>query len=107
MQGKWRGLLYVFLAWQFAKTTLAAFSVPWSWTLDQCLFVFFIMCAAFVLGFWAFLWQRGGTAAVKERWALIQQRRDAPLNKKAFRWSLVFWIAIAVVLVVIFNVFQR
>jgi hypothetical protein len=107
MSRKWFWLAYALLAWQFAKTTVSAFSVPWSWALDQLLFVFYVLCGAIVLGFWAFTWQRGGTEAVKARWAQRQQRMAAPLNKKAFRWSLVFWITVAIVLVIIFNVMQR
>ena len=107
MQGKWRWLIYAFLAWQFARVVFAAFYVPWSWTVYQCLLVFMLLCAVSAVGFWAFLWQREGTAAVKERWALRQQRWAAPLDFKARRWNLVFWIAVAVVLVVIFNMVQR
>ena len=107
MQGKWRWLLYVFLAWQFVRITFAAFYVPWRWTIDQCLLVFMLLCVASVLGFWAVLWQRKGIVAVKEQWALRQQRMAAPLDFKANRWNLVFWIVVALALVVFFNEFQR
>jgi len=103
MQGKWRWLLYAIAMWQFARVTLSAFSVPWSWTFDQCLFVFFVLCIAIPLVWLALIWQRGGTAAVKEQRALIQQQGAKPVDKRLYRWSLVFWIAFAAVLVVIFN----
>lgn len=107
MQGKWRWLLCAIMAWQFVRITVSAVSVPWSWTLDQCLFVLFVLCAAIPLVWWTFLWQREGAAAVKERWALLQQQRAKPVDKKVYLRSLVFWIAFALVLVVVFNMVQR
>src|SRR4051812_28742564 len=107
MQGKSRWLLYLIVGWVAAKTTLSAFSAPWSWTLDQCLFVFLVLCAVFVLAQWVLTWQRGGMAAVKERWAFNRQQRSAPLDKKIYYWSLLFWVAVAVALILVFNLVQR
>jgi len=107
VQGKWRWLLYLIVAWQFFRTTVSAFSVPWNWTLDQCLFLFFAACVIFASGFWALIWLRGGADAVKERWSFNQQQNARSLNKKFFLWSLLFWIAVAIALVLLFNFLQH
>jgi len=106
MRGKWRWLLYAFLLWEVARTAFLAFSVPWRWTADQYLFVFFLLCAGSVLVLWGTVWWRGGMAAVKERWALRQQVTGAPISKKVLLWAFVFWIVVALALVLFFNARQ-
>jgi hypothetical protein len=106
-RGWWRWLLYVFVAWQVATTTFWAFRVPWSWTPNQCLFVFFALCAVIVAGLWGYVWFHDGTAAVKERWAFVKQQRNSTPTKSIFLWGLVFWVLVALALVFAFNMMQR
>jgi hypothetical protein len=98
----WYWLGYAFGAFYFLNIALGAFSTPWAWTSDQLLFA--VLCSVWiaVLAVWGTIWARGGTEAVKERWALMQ--KQSPRSKKSFLISLIFWIVVAVALVVYFNV---
>jgi len=108
MTGKWRLLILaaVFL-WIFARTAMAAFAVPWSWTHDQVLLLWLGLCAALVLGVWVTVWLRGGNQAVGVRWKRTLERTAAGMTGKRFWRNLWFWIGAAVVLVFIYNMTQH
>jgi hypothetical protein len=103
----WYWAILALVAWQFVTTAIHAFAVPWSWTGDQLQILFYGFCICIVLGMWGFVWMRGGTAAVKARWSQRGQVLDAARSKKVFRWSLVFWIVVALGLVFIFDIMGR
>ena len=108
MRGNWwRWLVYAFAAWTVATTIFAAINSPWRWTLNQYLLVFFALLAVAILATWLVVWVRGGRSAVKERWAIQKQRRSAPISKAVYRWSLAFWIVVAIGLVFLFNTMPR
>jgi len=107
MRGKWLWLIYPVALLIIIRTALAAFSVPWRWTQDQVFFLFLIFCVVVGLGSWIVIWMRGGTAAVKARWTARQARMDAAFSSKAMSRNLLFWILVAVALVIEFNVSQH
>jgi hypothetical protein len=73
-RGTWPLLiLFAFALWQVGKTAYAALHRPWTWTMDQVLFVFFAACLVVGLCTWSSLWWRGGTAAVKRRWMWLAE----------------------------------
>jgi hypothetical protein len=106
MRGKWIWLGYLVSAVFLINTGISAFSTAWSWTSTQLLFVILGIGLTFVVGSWAVIWLRGGTAALKAQWALRQERIKTPLSRKTFVWSLLFWILVAVALVIYFNMTQ-
>jgi hypothetical protein len=75
-------------------TTYRAFTVPWNWDQNQCLFVFFCVCLGYVLSVYLTLWMRGGTQAIKDRWATAMQMKDPRLSKQQYHKSPIFWGAI-------------
>ena len=95
------GVILAFLAWQWVRTTIAAFSIPWRWSQDQVLFLLLPLGLAYVLGVWAFTWASGGSAAVKARWAKVHL--PPRLARKQHWQNLSFGIVVAIALVVIFN----
>jgi hypothetical protein len=97
------GVILTFLAWQWVRTTIAAFSIPWRWSQDQVLFLLLPLGLAYVLGVWAFTWASGGSAAVKARWEKVRWPPELPKNKKILWMQMGFWIVVAIALVVIFN----
>jgi hypothetical protein len=97
------GVILAFLEWQWVKTTIAAFSVPWHWNGDQLRFLLFLAVFAYVPGIWTFTWASGGSAAVKARWAKLYLRPRLATGRKQLWQSLSFWIVVAIALVVIFN----
>lgn len=107
MRGKSYWLIYVLFGWYLIRTTISAFVVPWSWTIDQILFIFLMICLTIAIGFWAAVWRRGGVAAVKVQWESNWKQLDRPRNETLYRWSLLFWILVAVGLVIYFNLNQH
>ena len=103
-RGWWLWLLYAFVIWQFATTAFWAFHGPWTWTTNQIVFVFYTVAIIVGLGSWLFIWWRGGSQAVKERWA--RMRRAPAISKRAFTWNLLLWVVIALALVLLFNWLQ-
>lgn len=103
ISGKWRWLIYLVVAWQLITTTIRAFLVPWTWNLDQVLTCFGGVALIFILVMWFAFWKRHGWAATKERLGMVRQRYEKTPSKKTFYWSLVFWIAVTIALVVYFN----
>lgn len=103
MNGKWRWLIYAIVVWQFVRATIAAFVVPWRWNADQCIFLLFAFAICFSAATWLFVWIRGGSAGLRQYQLVRNERWSKSLNPKLFRWSLLFWIVVAMVLVVFFN----
>jgi hypothetical protein len=95
----WWWLVYALVAWQFITISFWALYLPWTWTTEQFLFVGIVVLAVL----WAFAWWRRGTAGIKDTLAKARRLRSDPSNKSAFRWNLIFWIAVALALVVYFN----
>jgi hypothetical protein len=108
MQGKWwTWFVWTIALWTIGRTALSAFSVPWQWTVDQCLLVFLGVCGAVAAGTWGWIWFRGGREAVRAALERNRKRLSTPPSKKSFYRDLVIWTAIASALVLLFNVLQR
>ena len=104
MQKAWRWISRLVVTAIFARTVISAFSVPWRWTLDQYIVAFLVLCAVPVLGVWAIIWQRTGVEGVKKDWALMRSRQKAAApSGKTYLLYLLFWMAVAVGLIVVFN----
>ena len=100
MDRKWlRWLLAIFLVWQAIRIVFDAVSVPWTWTLDQCVLLFWALCLPMGLVVWGRIWKRGGMEAIKDRWREIGRAIDTPSRNKASfrRW---FWFFVVVLLVI-------
>ena len=105
-------LIWGFLA-PLIGVTLYSFDRPWTWTIDQCLFVFFAVCLAIIGARFAVVRFRDGPDAFAERWGRVQQmavaieQAEADRARKARWWSRWwFWALAAIVLVVFLNVLQ-
>src|SRR5882757_5340793 len=81
-------------------TTYRAFTAPWNWNQDQCLFVFFCVCLGYVLAIYLNIWMRDGNQGVKAKWISAMQMKDPRLNKQKHRRSPVFWAAIVVIVAI-------
>jgi hypothetical protein len=104
MTGKWRLLIFPVAAlWIFARTTMRAFATPWTWNLDQGLFIWLALCVALTAGVWVTVWVRGGNEAVAVRWERTLESSAAGMAGKRFWRYTGFWIVVAVVLVFIFT----
>jgi hypothetical protein len=105
MRNKWWYWVACLIAvWQLITSAIRAFSGPWVWNVDQCLTVFFAICLIALLVLWARIWKRGGMALVKATWTETDRGRVP--SKKVFGFSLVFWIFVAIGLVVFFSMRQ-
>jgi len=108
MRGKaWTWFRWIIALWLVGTTSLSALSVPWRWTTAQCFFVFLCVCGAAVAGMWGWVWLRGGREAVT---VALKRRSDAlttPQPKKTFYWNAAIWTAIALGLVVVFNLLEK
>jgi len=107
MRGKWLWLIYPVALVTLIRTALAAFSVPWRWTEDQVFFLFLVVCVVVGLGSWIVVWMRGGTAAVKARWAALQVRTGESMTGKNFRRWFFFWLALLIGLAIYFDFSQH
>jgi hypothetical protein len=108
MRGKWRLLIFaaIFL-WICITTAMRAFATPWTWNLDQGLFIWLALCVALAAGVWVMVWLRGGNEAVAVRWKRTLESTAAGMAGKRFWRYLGFWICVAVVLVFVFTLTRR
>jgi hypothetical protein len=97
------------LGWGAVAQAVRAFSVPWNGKFDQWIAILnIVVVAAFSLtiwGLWGLAWWRGGMAGVR---AYEAERREIfavgpGLSKKFYAMSWVFWIVVAIALVVYFH----
>lgn len=100
---RWLGLAVTF--WTIAIASYWAFRRPWRWDGNQILFVLCLTCLSIVILSWGVVWMRGGSHAVRERWAMV--KNPAPVSPRFHRWSLAIWIVVALALVFIFNMYQH
>ena len=94
----WDWRLLAVAGFIFAITTYNAFTTPWNWSQAQSTFVFFCVCITYVLAFYLIIWMRGGTEAVKARWASAKQMKIRNPREKGYRRGAIYWITIAVLL---------
>jgi hypothetical protein len=87
------------------STAFRALAAPWTWTSDQTLLAILALGLLVSAGLWLRVWLQGGTALVKERWQARQ--RFQPPSKNFFGWSLMLWIAVALALIVLMNLYQH
>jgi hypothetical protein len=80
----WFWVVFAFGLSNMLRIAIRAFSAPWRMA-DQAFFIFCALCLALALGRWAFVWWRGGTAAVRASWNQSGQISDTPGDKKIFR----------------------
>jgi hypothetical protein len=95
----WRWLTYAVSALVVLRTTFRATYYPWAWTTDQVLFVGFLVVATLLL----FVWWWRGSEGFDDTFAKARALRANSEYKSINRWSYAFWIAVAVALVVYFN----
>jgi hypothetical protein len=107
MTGKWRWLIYLLIAWQVVRASISAFVNPWRWSADQCLFILFVGVGCLWAGTWLFIWIKDGSAGVRRYRTLRQEKWNKAMNPKIFQWSLLFWVVVAIALVVVFNISQH
>ena len=80
-------------------TTYRAFSHPWIWNEEQCLFGFFCLCTAYVAVIYARIFARGGLEGVRAHWGRVKQMEDPRLNASVHRRNPIYWITIAGIIV--------
>jgi hypothetical protein len=102
MGGKWfRWLLAIILVGQLIRIMIGAFSVPWSWRLNQLVLAFCALCLPIGLVVWGRVWKRGGMEAVRGRWRETWRIMDTPSrNKTSFRRWFWFWVVVLLAIVV-------
>jgi len=105
MKSRW--WLWVFLAILAVRAfsiVIMAFREPWRSSFDQWEAIFFATLLFLVVAFWGHLWLREGNAGVKSRLVFLSKESARfPLNRRQFRFALVFWIVVALALVAFFN----
>lgn len=85
-----------------------AFSQPWQLNFDQISLIFLLAAIILAIASWLFRWRRYGTEGVKQRWRTFDEGVTAELsNGPEFRRNLIFWIMVAILLVIISNVTQH
>jgi hypothetical protein len=106
----WWWLIIALLVGVTAITGAGALSHPWAWDTSQTHFLFCLAVLGYVALVWGVTWLRGGNAAVRARWAkveqmpeLIRQRRHGPSRRK----QLLIWVGIALALVFVFQLSQH
>ena len=81
---------------------------PWTWDFIHFSLVFLLAAIFLALASWAVRWVRYGTEGVTQRWNKFGDGLTAELGNKAkMRRYLVFWIMVAVALVIYFNMTQQ
>jgi hypothetical protein len=89
----------------FVLSTFAvkAFSVPWSWTGDQIVFVVMYALVGVLAVVWGRVWWMGGYPLVKERWAAQMAAVEKTRSRySGFAWpNVLLWTAIVATFAVI------
>lgn len=110
MRGKWLWLIILLFLQALvilSAKAVAAFSAPWTWSKDQLYFSFLLLCAAIGLGSWIAVWMRGGTPAVKARWATERVRFGEAMTGENFRRWFFFWFALLIGLAILSTFIQH
>ena len=102
-----RWVAYIVVGWVLIGTGIRAFWVPWTWNVVQWEFLFLLALVSIGPAMWGYIWMRGGVEAVEARRIALRAAAAKPLPKGFFTWSLLFWIAVALALVVLFNYLDR
>lgn len=103
MTSSLRWVAWVIVGWLVITTAIRAFWVPWTWNAVQWEFVILLALVSVGPAMWGYIWVRGGSEAVEARRAALRAAAAKPLSKRFYAWSLLFWIAVALALVVLFN----
>jgi hypothetical protein len=103
MTSRFRWVAWVIVGWVIITTAIRAFWVPWTWNVVQWEFVIVLALVSVGPLMWGYIWMRGGSEAVEVRRAALRTAAAKPLSKRFYTWSLLFWIAVALALVVLFN----
>jgi len=74
---------------------------PWHWDPAQDLFMFLALCLLVTTARWLYLWRRGGTAEVRERW---QNGINEPIDKKVFARRVAILVGAGMALAVVLGV---
>jgi hypothetical protein len=90
----------------FFGLAVQALSIPWTWNGSQLLLIFFLGLVGCIAGWWAIIWFRGGSEAVKRRWKFPYEGQAVSPSSEATGFDYLFWIVIAVLLVLIFYFMQ-
>lgn len=100
-------LICLVAVWQVAMTTIRAFEMPWVWNLNQCIAAMILVFVPISIVRWGLIWRQAGLEGVKSKISAFEAEIETPRARKNFRWSLVFWVAVAIALVVYFNMKQN
>jgi hypothetical protein len=100
-----RWLIWLVAALIVLPMAFRAVAAPWTWTVDQTLMAILAVGIVISGGLWLRVWLQGGNALVRQTWR-AQKRFQLP-SKEFFGWSLVIWIAVALGLVVLMNLYQH
>lgn len=104
MTSRFRWVAWVIVGWLIITTAIRAFWVPWTWNAVQWEFVILLALVSVGPAMWGYIWVRGGSEAIEARRAAVRAAAAAkPLSKRFYTLSLLFWIAVALALVVLFN----
>lgn len=88
-------------------TAIRAFETPWVWNFDQCIALAALACVPIGIVRWGLIWKQSGLEGVKSKISTFQAELESPRARINHRWYLVFWIVVAVALVVYFNLKQN
>jgi hypothetical protein len=81
---------------------------PWSWDFSHISLIFLLTAVLLAITSWVVRWMRYGTEGVTQRWNKFGDGLSAELGKQSkMRSYLVFWIVVALALVIYFNMTQQ
>jgi hypothetical protein len=108
MKPKLRWLSWIVVGWIVIAAAIRAFLGPWTWNAAQWEFVILLAIASIGPAMWGYIWMRDGAEGVKARRAALRAAAAArPLSKRFYVLSVAFWIGVALILVVLFNVLDK
>ena len=107
----WRRIAWAIAAWTLIAMSVRAIRTPWTWTLDQRLFLFLavlvVIATTIVTATWGYIWSTHGTDAMKARWNLLRQAAAKPQSTRSTAITYAFWIALTVSLVIYINLARQ
>lgn len=96
-------LLFVILAAVMLGMS-RAFARPWRWDFSQIEFAVLLGAIVLAVASWGIRWWLYGTEGVKQRWNKFDRGVATELgNRPKMRRNFIFWIVIAIALVIYFN----
>ncbi|HEY5048029.1 MAG TPA: hypothetical protein VII49_08435 [Rhizomicrobium sp.] len=108
MGGKaWRWFGWAVVALTMVVDIIRALRSPWTWTAYQCLFLLVVVSAVTIATMVGYVWIRHGREGLNVRWRLFREASAKTPPRRVTVLNLLFWIAVAIALVVYFQVTHR